>query len=49
MVDPVDTRHTNDERIAWVLAHRGMSPWLKAALRARPSAIPSRSRMISKS
>lgn len=26
--------HTNDERIAWVLAHPGMSPWLKEALRS---------------
>lgn len=32
MVDPVDAMQTNDERIAWVLAHPGMSPWLKAAL-----------------
>jgi hypothetical protein len=32
MVDPVDAMQTNDERIAWVVAHPGMSPWLKAAL-----------------
>lgn len=32
MVDPVGTMQTNHERIAWVLAHPGMSPWLKAAL-----------------
>lgn len=25
--------HVNDDRIAWVLAHPGMSPWLKAALK----------------
>lgn len=27
-----DAPQTNDERIAWVLAHPWMSPWLKAAL-----------------
>lgn len=27
-----DAPQTNDERIAWVLAHPRMSPWLKAAL-----------------
>ena len=40
MVDPVDTRHTNDERIAWVLAHPGMSPWLKAALKGATQCHP---------
>jgi hypothetical protein len=40
LVDPVDTRHTNDERIAWVLAHPGMSPWLKAALKGATGCPP---------
>lgn len=34
MVDLVDRMYTNDERIAWVLKHSEMSPWLKAALAA---------------
>lgn len=32
MVDPVDATPTNDERIAWVLAHPGANRRLKAAL-----------------
>ena len=30
---PDDIQQTNAERIAWVLAHPRMSPWLKEALR----------------
>ncbi len=30
---PNDLLELNDERIAWVLAHPRMSPWLKEALR----------------
>lgn len=30
---PDDVPHTNEERIAWVLAHPRMSAWLKEALR----------------
>lgn len=33
MAYPSEAMQTNDERIAWVLAHPQMSPWLKAALR----------------
>lgn len=32
MMKADDAPQTNDERIAWVLAHPRMSPWLKAAL-----------------
>lgn len=28
-----DVLKTNDERIAWILAHPRMSPWLKEALK----------------
>jgi hypothetical protein len=31
---PDDTLTTNDQRIAWILAHPGASAWLKDALRA---------------
>jgi hypothetical protein len=31
---PDDALTTNDQRIAWVLAHPGTSAWLKDALRA---------------
>lgn len=34
MPPPDDTLTTNDQRIAWILAHPGTSPWLKDALRA---------------
>lgn len=30
---PEEVLQSNDERIAWVLAHPRMSPWLKEALR----------------
>jgi len=30
---PEDVPQTNEERIAWVLAHPRTSPWLKEALR----------------
>lgn len=34
MPPPDDTLKTNDQRIAWILAHPGTSAWLKDALRA---------------
>ena len=34
MPPPDDALTTNDQRIAWVLAHLGTSAWLKDALRA---------------
>lgn len=34
MPPPDDALTTNDQRIAWVLAHPGTSAWLKDALRA---------------
>ncbi len=34
MPPPDDALKTNDQRIAWILAHRRTSPWLKDALRA---------------
>lgn len=34
MPPPDDALTTNDQRIAWILAHPGTSAWLKAALRA---------------
>lgn len=34
MPPPDDTLTTNDQRIAWILAHPGTSAWLKDALRA---------------
>lgn len=40
MVDPVDEMQTNEKRIAWVLAHPGMSPWLKAALKGATGCPP---------
>lgn len=33
MIRPYDALQTNDEQIAWILAHPGMNRWLKAALR----------------
>ena len=33
MSSPDDVPDTNDERIAWILAHPRMSPWLTEALR----------------
>lgn len=32
MTNADDAPQTNDERIAWVLAHPGMNQWLKAAI-----------------
>jgi hypothetical protein len=34
MPPPDDALKTNDQRIAWILAHPGTSAWLKDALRA---------------
>lgn len=34
MAPPDDALKTNDQRIAWILAHPRTSPWLKDALRA---------------
>ena len=34
MASPDDALTTNDQRIAWILAHPGTSDWLKDALRA---------------
>lgn len=34
MPPPDDALTTNEQRIAWVLAHPGTSAWLKDALRA---------------
>ncbi len=34
MPPPDDALTTNDQRIAWILAHPGTSAWLKDALRA---------------
>lgn len=34
MPPPDDALTTNDQRIAWILAHRGTSAWLKNAIRA---------------
>lgn len=34
MPPPDDALTTNDQRIAWILAHPRTSPWLKDALRA---------------
>ncbi len=34
MPPPDDALTTNEQRIAWVLAHPGTSAWLKEALRA---------------
>lgn len=40
LADPAIAMQTNDERIAWVLAHPQMSPWLKAALRSATQCHP---------
>lgn len=40
MADPAEAMRTNDERIAWVLAHPQMNPWLKAALRGATQCHP---------
>lgn len=40
MADPAIAMQTNDERIAWVLAHPQMNPWLKAALRGATQCHP---------
>lgn len=34
MPPPDDALKTNEQRIAWILAHPGTSAWLKDALRA---------------
>lgn len=34
MPPPDDALKTNDQRIAWILAHPGTSAWLRDALRA---------------